>query len=138
MLDDPMTQEVIRLSVNLFKSIHDGDTVKLKLYWERLREWKTKYWDTFFQKLDLHKHFETSVLQQLQEFPTKSAKCSYGMTGPAWLIARVPTPTQKSLNTLEHTIYFQECQENAGKNKEDAGISANLQNPYIVTLSRSS
>ena len=102
------------------KTVSDVVQEKKKLYDIRM-----EYDRKFTLYVSKYEHFK-NALREIEEYlPTLYYKFAKFNSEP--------------LVRLETTEWFVQCQKNAAKNKAEAGITEiteNLQNPYIVTLSR--
>ena len=87
----------------------------------------------------LFEHKMDKSFQLVSEIKTHLPyKPQFDFSKIAKLIQNMPK-TEREYYDIETTEWFVQCQKNAAKNEAEAGITEiteNLQNPYIVTLSR--
>ena len=140
--NDVETEPLVQFCVNFLNALTIGNTAYLKTSWTSMRKRRS---ELSANKMDPG----NAEAQWCKAIHDKKRIVPIGKI--LRLFHDIPKDEDENYN-LEKTEWFLECQKNAAmyisesnrrsnrrkKEKEEEGLAANLGNPYIVTLSRSS
>ena len=122
------TESLIRLCVQFYTCIHNGDGNNLQRNWNLLRVVKAEMnWTEWLKYSTLHNQLHKLVLERLQE--SRPGFDWDAHEQPSFLLPTLPPLDQKE-DGLRGTNWFAECQHNHAKLSK----TFTQHNPYIIAL----